>query len=656
MEEFLSRKVTYSRGRRKYGKRERDWIWWVLGGCLAVLIVAVISIFVVTWSIDAVSIEKINEVDYSSYVYDQSGAELGRLGAEQQEYLRLEEIEKLNPDLPKAFIKVEDERFYEHRGIDWEGILRAIWSNIKAFGKAEGGGTITMQVARNVLLEDRTKSLTRKLKEMKAARVLEEAYDKRKIIETYMNQIDFGYQVKGVQMASKIYFGKDLTKQKLEPHEMALLAGLPKAPYGYNPFGTAEQRKKALNRRNIVLMKMAEDTTFPALITAKEKEQYQKKDLGVNKKYLNKYLRSKEYGAYKDLVRKEMKERFNINEDQVISEGYQIYTGMNPVAQKAVEQALKDDALFANKENEKLINAGVMMINPQNGLVEAVGGGRNYHAASNNWSLQPLRVESAIQPLTVFAPAVQLRNFNEYTELSFDNRSPVLFGKVVSRSLSEPMVKLLKRDVTIQKSWEYGKRLQLPVTKLDQNVTAMNLGYLKNGTSVKDVAQAYTVFANQGKMVQAHAIVKVLDYQGKEIKPIKGKEIDQNGNPISIFTKKTAWDITRMLKHALENRQGTTYHTMNLVNQYSIAGYSGDWMSKSSGWFIGYTPSLVTAVAVFNDTVNNETGKAKVTEYKIPEKIFNRVMLDTLKGKRIEWFQKPVGMEDPKPSNRGKRG
>ncbi|SFI72794.1 transglycosylase domain-containing protein [Thermoflavimicrobium dichotomicum] len=644
----LSRRESI-RWTERQGRTKLVWLKWFLLGFMVMLIISVISIAAILLSVKTLPIENMNDVDYSSVIYDRNGHEAARLGTEEQEYLSLDQIEKLNPDLPRAIVKVEDQRFFQHHGIDWGGILRAIWANIKAGGKAEGGSTITMQVARNVVLEDQTKSFFRKLKEMKAAWELEEKYDKRKILETYLNHIDFGYQVKGVQMASKIYFGKDLTRQKLEPHEIALLAGLPKAPYGYNPYGTKEQQEKALKRRNVVLMKMAENSTLPPLITTHQKEAYQKKDLGVNKKYLQRYLRPKDFGAYKNLIREEMKERYHIQEEELISDGYRIYTGMNPVAQRVVEQALKDEHLFKNNQNEKWINAAVIMIHPQNGRIEAIGGGRNYHAGNNNWALQPIQPGTVIQPLTVFAPAVQIRGMNEYSKIrsSLGGRS-ISFGKVVARSLREPAISVLRQSVTVKHAFAYGKLLGFPLSEHEQTMTSLAMGYWNQGISPKDLAQAYTVFPNQGKKVKAHAIIKVVDNQGNEVKPRKGQEIDEWGNPERVFQSRTAWYMTRMLKDAVMDPKGMAVQA-RIQDGRPVAGYSGSLPNKDNGWFVGFTPDLVTAVAVFNETYENRRGKAEITGETIPARIFSRVMSDALKGKEMQWFQKPNGVKDPKP-------
>ncbi len=159
-----------------------------------------------------------------------------------------------------------------------------------------------MQVARNVILENKKKTYTRKLKEVAVAWNLERKYSKEDILEAYLNFIYFGNDVQGIQMASKIYFGKDLTQEKLKPKEAALLAALPKAPSTYNPY---RQREKAMERRNLVLDVMAREGVIPGR-NGKDSAQT---DLGVDRKNLKRYLKSDQYVAYKHLVVEEAKER-----------------------------------------------------------------------------------------------------------------------------------------------------------------------------------------------------------------------------------------------------------------------------------------------------------------------------------------------------------
>ncbi|WP_028777862.1 transglycosylase domain-containing protein [Shimazuella kribbensis] len=626
----------------------------IIGGCSAVMM-----------SANTYKIDELKNLEFSTSVYDQTGKkEIGRIGSVYREYVSMKQLKEINPDLPEAFIKVEDQRFRSHSGVDWFGLTRAIVKNVIFFEKGEGGGTITMQVARNVLLQDRTKTYTRKLKEIGAALNIEREHSKDEILEVYLNYIDFGNQVAGIQMASKIYFGKDLKKEKLEPQEIAFLAGLPKAPYGYNPYGGEKKMKRAIERRNVVLMKMTESEESPAIITVAEKEKLQKMPLGTNKEFLAKYRKSSKYQAYKDLVYDEIIDRYDLDKEALNSNGYKIYTGIDTTAQEVVEEAMKTDSLFKGKSDyEGQVDSGVSMIDPHTGLIRALGGGRNYNPGSYNRATFEVSPGSSIKPLTVFAPAIEEKGYNKYTPFkdqqykvgswspkNFSGRysGDVTMEQVVYKSINTVTVKLTMEDVGLEKSFEYGKeKLKLPLLPKDKGPASLGLGGLTEGVSPVDMAQAYTAFPNNGEMTTAHTIIRIEDSEGKEVPPKDGKEIDNKGNPKRVFSPTTAWYMTEMLQEVVKNPGGTA-HSAIKVNR-PVAGKTGTIQNEQAGWFVGYTPDLVMAVNVFNDTVDGKRANAKITGGSMPAKVFNYILKHVLEGKPAKDFKKPEGVKEPVP-------
>lgn len=203
--------------------------WWFLVLTTSLLLIAggCSAVFLTGGVYDLESMKKMN---FASTLYDRQNKKVVQLGDTHFEYVKLEDIK--SDLLIQTFVAVEDRRFYKHNGVDWKSIGRATVRNLLAMGAVEGGGTITMQVARNAILQDRDKELSRKIKESLIAWNLERRYTKDEILEAYLNYIYLGNQVRGVKMAAKIYFDKDITKEELEPHEIALLAGLPKAHRG----------------------------------------------------------------------------------------------------------------------------------------------------------------------------------------------------------------------------------------------------------------------------------------------------------------------------------------------------------------------------------------------------------------------------------------
>jgi membrane peptidoglycan carboxypeptidase len=199
----------------------------------------------------------------------------GKLVADyQQHQIKYVTIDEIPSYLRTGIVAVEDSRFFQHPALDPQGILRAVYNNIKTGEMAEGGSTITQQLAKNLFLS-REKTMQRKAEEAVLAFQLENKYDKQEILEMYLNQIYFGSGVYGVANASHKYFNKDVRNLNLA--ECALLAGIPKSPNNFSPLNNPE---KALKRRNLVLKLMANE----GVITKKEAEQTVKLPLGITTK------------------------------------------------------------------------------------------------------------------------------------------------------------------------------------------------------------------------------------------------------------------------------------------------------------------------------------------------------------------------------------
>lgn len=599
----------------------------IISGCLTVMLTA--SFY---------DLEEMQRMKFASSLYDQDGERVARLGDTNREHVSLEDIE--TELLIKTYLAVEDRRFYEHNGVDYRAIARAVIANISALRSAEGAGTITMQVARNTILHNRDKTIIRKLRETAIAWNLERKYSKDEILESYLNYIYLGNNVRGIKMATKIYFDKEITTDTLEPHEVALLAGLPQSPELYNPYKNPELAKK---RRNIVLGIMHNQ----GLITLEEKNKYQKMGLGVNKKYLNKHLKNNHFQAYKDLVLEEAQSRYGIEAEELVNGGYNIYTGLDRKAQLSMEKAFHDDALF---KNQKQIDGGATLLNSKTGLILAVGGGREYLHGYTNFSLEKRQPGSAIKPITVFAPAVEDHRYNEFTTVrdlpykvgnwSPKNYDQTYYGHVpmqtmVSQSLNVSSVWLLNEVIGTNSAFKYATEAGLPLKKEDRDLAPLALGGLTEGVNTVQMAQAYGSFANHGVLTEAHTIRKIVSADGQVLKP--QKPLVQKK---TLFSKKTAYYITRMLKNAVESGTGGNAR----VYGYDIAGKTGTTQNGKDAWFVGYTPDYVMAVMV----TNRKEGKVSLSGNEYPAKIFQRVMSDTLRGTSPRLFTNP-GVPEPRP-------
>ncbi|SEM90878.1 transglycosylase domain-containing protein [Lihuaxuella thermophila] len=623
----------------------------VVGGCSAIMSYG-----------EQIDLEKLNNIKSSSEILDAQGKPIGTIGDFKREYVNLEDVKKVNPMLPKAFVKVEDVRFYDHSGVDFKALARAVWAVIESGGKpTQGGGTITMQVARNVILEDNDKNITRKIKEIATAWNIERKYEKDKILEAYLNYIYFGNGVNGIKMAAKVYFNKDITKDKLTPAEIALLAGMPQAPSQYDPFGNEEQKKAAEDRREIVLDEMAEDNEMEPLISQEEADKAKKEPLTTTQAGLKYAKTNDQFAAYKKLVVDELRTRFGIDENKLRNYTLKVETGLNQQAQAATNRVLADDKYY---RGYKQLNAGTATIDLKTGLIAAIGGGRNYQVGGLVKGGYEFRQPgSSIKPLTVYAPAIEKGNgeVNEYykvpdEKITIGGWTPrnasgqyygeVSMGYVVKKSLNAGTAWLLKNKVGLDDSYSYAtEKLGLPLTDKDQNYPALALGGLDKGVTPLQLARAYTSLARDGEMVHAYAIKRVIDVKtNEEIKPESDKEIKKK----KVFEPKTAWWMTRMLIDVVKDQDGTG-HDARLAGGRPVAGKTGTTNENKVAWFAGYTPEYVTTVMVYNESSDESDRVEALSGGKIPARIFKAIMDETLEGQPVSEFKAPPGVQDPTP-------
>ncbi|SFJ46190.1 transglycosylase domain-containing protein [Thermoflavimicrobium dichotomicum] len=655
----LSRKS--GRGNDKKKKKGSVWLffkWFMLG--MLVLFLGGFSwaayIFLTT---EKPPLDAIAKINYSSVVKDAKGTEIGRIGREQREFIDIQTLKKTNPLLVQTIKKVEDVRFDQHSGIDYFGLGRALVKNIIHLGNAEGGGTITMQVARNIILNNKEKTYTRKIRELAIAKHLGESYDKEKILEAYLNYIDFHPRAKGIAMAAKLYFDKDLKKDTLTPEQVAILCGLPKSPSGYNPTSQNPKIvKRAQERRDLILGKMATEDEMPALISQSEAEKYKQQPLSA-KNYTQKYLKGDNTlaAAYLDLVDEELEklEADGKLEPNALNRGLVIYTNLEQKVQKAVDKALKNDDLYVSKSGKKQtpkqFDAGITVIKPDTGAVVAVGGGRQYQPTFTNRALEPRQPGSSIKPLTVYTPAIE-KGYNEYTKIKdeeiyvgdkkIENFTKRYYGEIyfkdnVKQSLNASTVKILQSVVGLPTAFNYAKSLGLPLVPEDQNVSPLALGGLTKGVSTLDMAQAFTVYPqSDGKVKKAYTIEKIVD-------PASGEIYNHSVDEKDVFTPKASYYMTRMLK-AVVMEDGGTGTSARLKDGRPVAGKTGTSQLEKDVWFVGYTPQYVAAVNVFN----LQKPYAPISS-KVPASIFSEFMSEALEGVPAKDFPRPPGVVDPQP-------
>ncbi len=527
--------------------------------------------------------------------YDLNNKEFTRIYIEN----RIEMPLKIIPDMmKKAIINVEDNRFYEHSGIDLKAILRALWVDIRGGDIIQGASTITQQLARNVLLTQ-NRTVSRKIQEAFLAMSIERNYTKEEILERYLNQICFGHGAYGVEAASRLFFGKSVSE--LQVHQIALLAGLPKNPTGYSPYNHPKATK---NRRAVVLEQMAKYGT----ITEADKEFYNQKPLDIVPLSVNR----RRAAYFIDYVVQRLKGK--ISEEALYVGGYQIYTTLDPMIQGAAEEAMK--AISGGKPDSLGVfqpQVALVAIDPRNGYIKAMIGGRDYGNTQLNRSVFAHRQPGSAMKPFVYTAAIDSRQYTPSSilvdeEVEYqtpqgpykpNNYDKIFRGEVALRQALEQSVNIiaikLVESLGPSRVLNYAKKMglrNLVVTgaKSDLNFSSLALGGLTKGVTPLEIAGAYTPLANKGIYVDPIGVLEVKDADGNTIyedRPHKQVAIPES----------TAYVVTDMLRGVIMRGTGR-----GAMMDRPAAGKTGTSSDNTNAWFVGYTPDLLASVWIGNDS------------------------------------------------------
>lgn len=523
----------------------------------------------------------------SSQIYDVHGNLITTVHATENRLpVKLSQVPK---DLQNAFIATEDNRFYSHHGVDPIGIMRAIWVDIAHDGVAEGGSTITQQLARNAFLtQDRT--LKRKIMEAMLAIRIEQYYTKQEILEMYLNQIYFGQGAYGVQAAAHVYFGKNV--QDLDLAQSAMLAGLPQSPNYYSPLTNYKAGKA---RQAVVLGQMVKYDYIDQATADKAKDE----DLGLREK--SEAAHSDNNASYFiDYVISEIAEKYG--DDAVYKDGLKIYTTIDMKAQDAAVQAMHNLPNFYTDDKGLTQPQGALIaINPHNGYIVAMVGGRG-DDSFNRAVLAERQPGSAFKPF-VYLAAIQdgmtPGTVMDDKKIEFNGWSPKNYEGTYSGQMT--LLYALQHSVNtiaVQLADAVGMRKvlnlasSLGITTLDDskdNNLAAALGGLTNGVKPIDMAVAYGTLANGGVKVKPVAITKIVDRNGQVVEENSTEEQ-------RVVDPKYAYVITNMLESVMS---GGTGGGASIGRR--AAGKTGTTDESKDAWFVGYTPDLVAAVWMGDD-------------------------------------------------------
>lgn len=581
--------------------------------------------------------------------FSDNGEVIGEFFIERREIVSLDRI----PDhLIYAFIAGEDARFFQHKGVDYLAILRALFKNIFSGEIVQGGSTITQQVVKSLLLTPE-KSLSRKIREAILSFKIERYLTKEEILYLYLNQIYLGQGAYGVASAAEVYFGKPI--EELNLAESALLAGLPQAPSKYSPFHHPEQAKK---RQAYILNRMVEE----GFITEAESQKALQTRLNFQERRPPHFEKAP---YFVDHVRKYVEERYG--RDVLYKGGLQVYTTLDLYAQKvgqeSIESGLKEierRQKYPNRGNTLQLEGALICFELDTGYVKAVVGGRDYRRSQFNRAIQARRqTGSAFKPIVfasaldrgyspasivVDSPIVFESGGQRWKPKNFDEKfsGPITLRTALSRSVNVVTVKIA-RDIGIDYVRDYAKTLGI-TSPLHDNL-AMALG--SSGLSLYELTKAYAVFGNQGRSFRPIFIKKILDRYGnllEENLPLNYP--DEIRSTPQLISPQTAFLMTSLLESVVQ--QGTGWRAKALGRP--VAAKTGTTDQFFDAWFVGYTPEYATGVWVGFDEDRslgeNETGARAASP------IWVDFMSKILKDKEIKNFSIPEGIEfmriDPK--------
>ena len=548
----------------------------------------------------------------SSQVLARDGSLIGEIGRQWRTVVPLRELPRY---LPQAFVAVEDQRFYQHDGVDLVGVAGALKDALG--GNPRGASTITQQLVGNMhpdIIDRTDRSIGRKLREQSAAREMEKRYSKEQILEAYLNFIHFGSRYYGVESAARHYFAKSATTLTLA--ESAVLAALPKGPALYDP---VRHKDRARARRNLVLSLMASQ----GFITRDQAQAAQREPLAVAPNAG--FAEPSPY--FVDVVRVQA-ERAGVN---VTEGGYRIETTLDPVIQRAANEALREGAAeleardgyrhptFATRAPRatNYLQGAVVALDPFTGDVRALVGGRDYAASPYNRAVNAMRqpgsafkpvvyaaaVNDSVPPNAIIpdtALAIRLSSRSTYRPSNADGEfhGPLTMREALTRSRNPVAVQLalqLSMDSVVSMARTLG--IASPIAPYPSSAIGAST------VQPLDLVAAFATFANEGGRVEPRFIVRITDRLDKVVWHSPPSIAHQ------VLDPKVAFIVRDMLRDAVD--RGTAQAIRSYVPaSIPVAGKTGTTNDNADVWFIGMTPDLVAGVWLGFDTPKTITSGA----------------------------------------------
>lgn len=631
--------------------------------------------------------EAINYNTMTTFAYFRDATLIGQLRSDEDR--RPVEYKEIPQSVIDAVISIEDNNFYEHKGVDINGTLRAVKQRVLNEDVQTGGSTLTQQLARRVFLNlDRTDN--RKFKEILLSLRLERFLSKQEIMTAYLNKVPFGngssgYNLYGIKAAAKGIFGiSDLSKLNIA--QSAYLAGLPQLPTTYSAFNgkgefNEEAFNKAVKRQRLVLSRMLE----LGKITQSQYDEALAFDLKGSiapstKKAYDTYpylmLETERQGAEilamqknPDLDEKalSLKENSQILEDarqQLATGGYKIYTSIDKKVYDAMHKVSDNPDNFSpNSEKKGLEQVAGMLINQKTGAILGMIEGRDFNTEQMNYATQMVRQPgSTMKPIAAYLPALEegliqpatviddspiiLKDYQKGFHIPV-NSSGGYKGLVTARTaLNEsrniPALKLFNNVVGIDKAWAFAKKLGI-TTLEDSDYQAQTgvLGGLARGVSVEELTNAYSAIGNQGVFNDAYMIERIEDANGNVV-------YQHQPNPQRVFSEQTAYLMTDMLRTVISEPGSTGHSVASDFKEYGkipIVGKTGTTQNYGDVWFEGYSPDVTLGIWIgYTEQINTLSDAGKSRARKIWAKVMNEVAASKPELFKTKAFPKPDGI------------
>lgn len=530
----------------------------------------------------------------STTITAENGNEVKTFGSVYSEVIHLNELPSYVPD---AIISTEDRRFYSHFGFDIIAFTRAMLTNIFMGRYAQGGSTISQQVAKNLFLTQQ-KTIKRKTQELLLAFWLEHKFTKEQILTLYLNRVYLGAGTYGIEAASQKYFQKSSRDMNLL--EAAIIAGMLKAPSRYNPFASEE---RALSRAKVVLQNMVNNNT----LTEKQMRYALTLPIGEDKSYK---VQGADYFA--DWVYREVNDYIGERDNDIY-----VYTTLNQEIQENAEKILRQAILSAKNRN---VSEGAVVVLDKQGEVKAMVGGIDYRKSQYNRAVSALR-----QPGSAFKPFVYLtalqngwkpQDLIEDVPLTIGKWKPENYDKKYhgSVTLSDALAKSLNL-ATINLSESLSRKdiirtaKKMGISTPIENSPSLVLGTFE--VRVLDMATAYSSIANGGYATWPHAIKEIYTRDGYQLYQ---READTQNR---ILDEQAVAELTTMLEQVI--RQGTGRKAK--ISGFA-AGKTGTTQDYRDAWFVGFTDKYVIAVWVGNDDNSPMKG---ITGGTLPAEIWRKI-------------------------------